>query len=184
MARRPCPRAGRYGRSAGSCPGAPVGAAAAPRVRAVRGILPVAVGLAISGEVEPVARPALAVYGRFREGVDETLAAIRASVSEVGVDLLGRRRQAGQVQIRLPQKLFGRVGSPRALSFRSREGVDRITHRAPVAHCRPLRRAKCPMVSVLGGELGLGAGTLGALGPRRRSKPVRWPARPRWGNAP
>ena len=58
----------------------------------------VAVGVGEAGGVEPVERHALAVVGRGEQAVDELLVGVGPIVGEEGVDLGGRRRQAGQVE--------------------------------------------------------------------------------------
>ena len=58
----------------------------------------VAVGVGVAGEVEPVPAPALAVVRRREQPVDHLLVGVGRLVVEERVDLLRRRRQAGQVE--------------------------------------------------------------------------------------
>ena len=71
--------------------------AIAPGVGAVRVVLE-AVGVGVADDVEPVAAPALAVVRRGEQAVDEFLVGVGRLVGEEGVDLFGRRRQAGQIE--------------------------------------------------------------------------------------
>ena len=71
--------------------------AVAPGV-AVGDVLVEAVGVGVAGDVEPVPAPALAVGGRGEQPVDDLGEGVGRVVGEEGVDLLRRRRQAGQVE--------------------------------------------------------------------------------------
>ena len=61
-------------------------------------VLLVAVGVGVAREVEPVARPALAVVRRGEQAIDEPFVGVGTFVGQKRVDLRGRRRQAGQVE--------------------------------------------------------------------------------------
>ena len=50
------------------------------------------------GQVEPVLAPALAVMRAGEQAIDQPLVGVRPVVAEERVDLVGRRRQAGQVE--------------------------------------------------------------------------------------
>ena len=56
-----------------------------------------AVGVGIMGQVEPVLAPPLAVMGAGQQAIDQPLVGIRPVIPDEGIDLGGRRRQAGQV---------------------------------------------------------------------------------------
>ena len=71
--------------------------APAPGVRPL-GVLLVAVGVGVASEIEPVDRPALSVVARLKKAVDEALVRARPWVRQECIDLLGRRRQSGEVQ--------------------------------------------------------------------------------------
>ena len=57
----------------------------------------VTVGLAEPDQVEPVPGPVLAIVGRGEQSVDQALVSPGRSIGEEGVNLLGGRRQPGQV---------------------------------------------------------------------------------------
>ena len=76
----------------------------------------VAVGLGEPDEVEPVPAPLLAVAGRVEQAVDQLLVGVGRRVVDEGVDLLGRRRQAGQV--------VGRRGGSARASRRAGSGCS------------------------------------------------------------
>ena len=59
-----------------------------------------AVRVAVAGGVEPVAGHVLAVAGGGEQPVDDRFVGFGPVVGEEGVDLLERRRQAGQVERR------------------------------------------------------------------------------------
>ena len=61
-------------------------------------VLVVAVGLGEMGQVHPVPRPPLAVVGAGEQPVDEPFVGVGGGVGQEGVDLLGRRREADQVE--------------------------------------------------------------------------------------
>ena len=61
------------------------------------------VGVVIVGvarHVEPVPSPALAVCRRIQEPVDNTIECDRRLIREERIDLVGRRREAGQAECR------------------------------------------------------------------------------------
>ena len=57
-----------------------------------------AVGVGITGEVEPAAGPALAIAGRSQQAVDELLVGVGRFVVYEGVGFLGRGRDSGEVE--------------------------------------------------------------------------------------
>ena len=57
----------------------------------------VALGVGVAGDVEPVAAPALAVVRRGEQAIDEAGEGVGGGVAFEGVDLLGRRRHAPEV---------------------------------------------------------------------------------------
>ena len=61
-------------------------------------VLVVAVGVAVVDDVEPVPAPALAVMGAGQQPIDQSFVGVRIRVADERVDLLGRRRQAEQVE--------------------------------------------------------------------------------------
>ena len=75
-----------------------------------------AVGVGIAGGVEPVPSPALAVVRAGQEPVDQLLVGVGASVGEEGVDLLGRRREADEVEAQAADE-GGPVGLGRGLQL-------------------------------------------------------------------
>ena len=59
------------------------------------------VALAVAGQVEPPPRPPHAILGRAKVAIDKPLVGIGRAIVQERVDLLGRRRQAGQVEAEL-----------------------------------------------------------------------------------
>ena len=91
--------------------------AVAPGV-AVGDVLVEAVGVGVAGQVEPVPAPALAVLGRGEQPLDDPGEGVRGHHRRGSVDLLGGRRQAGQVEGRPPDQgpPVGRGGRRRPLA--------------------------------------------------------------------
>src|SRR5262249_41175169 len=88
----------------------------------------------VPGEVEPVPAPSLAVVRAGQEPVDQPLVGVRRAVGEEGLDLFGRRRQAGHVERHPadqgpPIPLGGR-GEPSTFQRRQQEPIDRVPGRA------------------------------------------------------
>ena len=67
-------------------------------------VLLVAVRLGKPGHVHPVPCPALAEVGRVEQPVDQPLVGVGRRVVDERVDLLGRRRQPGQVEVEPPDQ--------------------------------------------------------------------------------
>ena len=92
----------------------------------------VPLGLGEPDHVEPVLRPALAVAGAGEQPVDQPLVGVGRRVGDERVDLLGRGRQAGQVE-RDPADHSARLAAGRAsspsLRVRQDEGVDGVRTR-------------------------------------------------------
>ena len=57
-----------------------------------------AIGVGITGEVEPAAGPALAIAGRSQQAVDELLVGVGRLVVYESVGFLGRGRDSGEVE--------------------------------------------------------------------------------------
>src|SRR5262249_17438053 len=55
-------------------------------------------------EIQPVARPALAVVRRIEQAVDDALERLRRLVGEEGIDFRRRRRKADEVEGYAPQE--------------------------------------------------------------------------------
>ena len=112
-------------------------------------ILFVAVGVGIAGEVEPVPRPLLAVAVAREQGIDRLLIALGLE----GGELLGRRRQADEIEID-PAAERGGIGlGRRREALRGEVGGDDRVDRARAGgdgHGQPLRRHKRPVRIVLG----------------------------------
>ncbi len=113
----------------------------------------VALGIGIPRDVEPVSAPALAVMRRRQEPLDQAVVGIRGCIVIEGRDLLGRWRQAGQVEGRAADQglLAGRWRRREAPGFKvgKDEAVDRsprpggILHRRRGPFCDGL---KCPVL--------------------------------------
>ena len=89
---------------------------------------PAGVVLAEAGHVQPVPAPALAVVGGGQQPLDDLPEGVRRRVADEGVDLLGGRGQAGQVEGGAPDELAA-VGGPQRLKpllldLREHEAVD------------------------------------------------------------
>ena len=101
-------------------------------------VLVVAVGIAVVDDVEPVPAPSLAVSGRGEQPIDQLLVGIRGVVAEEPVDLLGRRRQAVQVEGEAadqgPAIGLGAVMQPLGLQPAEDERVDRRADPGPLTH--------------------------------------------------
>ena len=99
-----------------------------PRVRP-RLVLVVAVRLAVVHDVQPIRAPALAVARRGQQPINQSFIGVGAIVRDVRVDLLGRRRQAMQVERQATQQRapvgLGRVMQPQLAMLRQDERVDR-----------------------------------------------------------
>ena len=85
--------------------------------------------LAVAGDVEPVPAPAFAERGRGEQPVDDLLEGVGRRVVDEGVDLLGRRRQAGQVE--------------RDPADQRRAGRRRRPASGPSPRARPGRSGRC-----------------------------------------
>ena len=98
----------------------------------------------IAGDVEPVPSPAFAVGTRSEEPVDDALPGIGRRVSEEGVELLGRRGEAGEVERDAPQERapIGERRRLQALGFQpgSDEAVDVVGHEPRIGDLRRDRR--------------------------------------------
>ena len=93
-----------------------------------------ALALAEADDVEPVPRPALAVMGRGEQAVDQPLVGVGVRVGDERLDLLGRRRQAEQVEgepadQRAAVGLGRRIAGRPPPSLRQDESVDRLDRR-------------------------------------------------------
>ena len=93
----------------------------------------VAVGVGIAHGVEPVPRPVLAVARTRQQAVDQRLVRPRRRVAHEGLDFLGRRRQARQVERDAPDQRVTiglRIGRESCvLQTRPHEAVDGMGHR-------------------------------------------------------
>ena len=102
--------------------------AVSPGVR-LGGVELVAVGLGVADQVQPVPAPALAVARGREQSVDHLVVSLGRSVGEEGVDLIGGRREPGEV-VSGPaeqRRFLGRRGGSEAGRFELRqdEAVDR-----------------------------------------------------------
>ena len=111
-------------------------------------------------QVEPGHRHPLAIMGRGQEPVDHLLVCVGGGIGLEGVDLLGRRRQADQVEAESadqgPTVGLGRGLDAPGLERGEDEGVDRILDPGRLANCRD-RRPPDRLIS----PVGLIPGTLG-----------------------
>ena len=111
----------------------------APGVRASQ-ILFVAIAVGVAGEVQPVARPLLAVMLGSEEPVNQSFVGAGAVVSEEGLRLPRRWRQARQVQAHATQQGrtagFGGRREALGLQLGKHEPVDRIADPDSVLHRR------------------------------------------------
>ena len=150
----------------------------------------VAVGLGVADHVQPEARPALAVLRPGQQAVEQGFVSTRRCVGHERLDLLRRRRQTDQVEIRPADQrpLVGRRVRLQPLFFqlRQHERVDRVGHPIPVLHVRhrgPTDRLKRPPRLVGGGDAARvqvgGAGVTTARGPAPPAlRPGRHPSAP------
>ena len=101
------------------------------------------VGFRESDEIEPVSRPALAVMGAGEQLIDDPVERLGRRVAEECLLLLGRRRQARQVEVESPQQGQGCGGRRRRptllLELRQDEAIDRVA--APPSRPPPPGRA-------------------------------------------
>ncbi len=72
--------------------------AIAEPVRVEPGLERVGLVLAVTGHVEPVTAPALAIVGRGQQPIDQPIVGVGGIVVDKGRDLLGTRRQPDQVE--------------------------------------------------------------------------------------
>ncbi len=106
--------------------------AVSPRIGAVFGSAnPAGVErIAVAHEVEPVPAPSLAVRGRREQAIDKLLVGIRRLVRDERLDLLRRRRQAGQVERHAADERAFDGGlrrlQPGRFEFGEDERVDRV----------------------------------------------------------
>ncbi len=89
----------------------------------------VALGVGVAGHVEPVPAPALAVGGRGQQAIDHLGVGVGRGVVFERFDLVGRGRQAGQVECRAAQQRAP-IGPRRGTQFvvfqpRENEAIDR-----------------------------------------------------------
>ena len=117
-----------------------------------------AMGVAVAGGVEPEPGHVLAVARRVEQPVHELLISLVRAIGQEGIDLLGRRGQAGQVEEDAADQGrrvgLGRGVQPLGLEPGQDETVDRIPRPAGILD---------------GGQVGLA---------RRLEGPVRRPRRP------
>ena len=110
----------------------------------------VAVGIGIAGEVEPVPCPLLAIAVAREQGIDRLLVAVGLE----GGELLGRRRQADEIEIDAAAERGGvglrRRREPLRGKVRGDDRVDRTRAGGDSGHGRPLREHERPMRVVLG----------------------------------
>ena len=97
----------------------------------------VAVGVGVARGIEPVLAPSLAVSGAGQQAIDEPLVGVRAGVVDERRDLVGRRRQAGQVEGQAADQGgavgVGAEGQPAVLERPLDEAIDRTADAAAVA---------------------------------------------------
>jgi hypothetical protein len=135
------------------------------------------VALGEPDDVEPVPPPVLAVVGRGEQAVDQPLVGPGSVVADERLGLLGRRRQAEQVERGAPDKraAVGLGGRAEAVGLEpgQDEGVDRVADPRAVVdrrRLRPGRRAERPEVVLDrggGGGGGLGLVAADRSGPGR-----------------
>src|SRR5439155_26537929 len=92
--------------------------------------------VAVTPDVHPVAAPALAVLRTLEKAIDDLLVSFRVAITEKGVQFLGCRRQADQIEVDAAQKDGAARLRPgfQAVPFveGGNERVDGITHPARV----------------------------------------------------
>ena len=115
--------------------------------------------LAVARDVEPHASPRLAVLRRREQPIDHFRECLGRSILEKGVDLLGRRRQAGEIESRAANEREPVGGRHRshAVVFEAREHetIDVVSWPRRVVHDRQGRRAQRlegPERALLGGD--------------------------------
>ena len=98
----------------------------------------VAVGVGVADDVEPVLGHPLAVAWRGEEPIDDALVGAGRLVSQEGVDLFGRGREARQIERHAPEPLaaigFRRRRKPFGLEPGEDEAVEVVAWPALVAH--------------------------------------------------
>ena len=107
----------------------------APGPDAALDVALVAVGVRVARDVEPLAGHALAVAGRSQQPVDGALVGARSLVGQEGVELLGGRRQARQVEADAPQpgRALGLWGGRESLGLEACEDEAIEVVAGPVA---------------------------------------------------
>ncbi len=100
-------------------------------------------GIAVSGRVQPVTGHLLAIAGRGKKPIYESLVRIRLSVGDEAVDIGNRRRQPGEIERHAPEQRkragFRRGLQPLRLEFGENEPVDRVAWPAGVLYGRKRR---------------------------------------------
>lgn len=122
-----------------------------------------AVGVAVAGDVEPVAPPAFAVVGGFEELVDEVGEGVGGGVGDEGVDLGGCGGEADEVEVGAADEAVF-VGGWRGcegggLDFREDEVVELVGGPGVVAdggRCWVGDGLECPMGVLSCGGCGAG----------------------------
>jgi hypothetical protein len=114
----------------------------------------VAVGVRVSGHVEPVPSPALAVVRRRQQPIDELFVRVAAHIGQKSIDVLDRRRQSEDVEARAAQERslvgFRRRLQAGRLNPRQHKGVDSVSHPGRIPDRRRFhvrQRLKRPMVA-------------------------------------
>ena len=112
-----------------------------------------AVAVGVAGEVHPVGRHPLAVAGAREQTVEQFFIRIGRGVGEEGLDLGGRRRQAGDVEARAADERgpvsLGLVGEAAVRKFLNHDRVDRMLRGSRFCDGRLHWRHECPMRLVL-----------------------------------
>ena len=119
-----------------------------------------AVALGEAGQVEPVPAPALAVVRAGQQPIDELVVGVGRRIGDERLDLLRRRRQADQVEVRAANQLAAIGGRVRrnALRFQPRqdEAIDRRAAPgfvlATVRQSGPCQRLERPELAVAVGH--------------------------------
>ena len=129
-----------------------------------------AVGVGVVGQIEPVLRPSLAVGGAVEEAVDDPFVCIGEIVVQEGPDLLGGRRQAGEVERGAADQAdaveLGGVLEFQGLHLGEDEPIDRIARPGCLGRLGRYGMADRligPMVALILVE-GLGRGDRGIVG--------------------
>jgi len=137
-------------------------------------VLFVAVAVGVTGDVEPMAGPALAVMGRSEEAFDELFVGVRPFVSDKIVHLLDGGREAGEVEAESANQsdAVGFGGWFEAFFFEASEdevidGIEgpvfRFAERRDVRDFRPDGRFEGPVVAFVFDFDGSAIGPIGAL---------------------